>query len=124
MACDLHVMSLVRAIVANNCFFAVVHVPILDHCLLVPHTVSFCLLSLFFYHLFCTLLCTSEPLVDLYSLETTWAVSFGPVKNAIFCFFDCLMQIFYLAPSVEIAGWMGNRLIAPLPDVYVSVLLH
>ena len=117
-------MSLARAIVVNNRFFTVVSVQILDHCLLVPHTVSFCLLSLIFYHLFRTLLCTSEPLVDLYSLETTEAVSFGPAKNVIFHFFDCLMQIFYLAPSVEIAGWMGNRLITPLPDVYVSVLLH
>ena len=111
-------------IVANTRFFVVVHVQILNHCLLVPHSVSFCLLSLIFYHPFRTLLCTGEPLVDLYSLEMTEAVSFAPAKNAIFRFFDCLMQIFYLAPSVEIAGCMGNRLIAPLLDVHVSVPLH
>ena len=124
VACDLHVASLARAIVANNRSFAVVHVQILDHCLLVPHSVSFCLLSLIFYHPFHTLLCTGEPLVDLYSLEMTEVVFFAPAKNAIFHFFDCLTQIFYLAPSVEIAGCMGNRLIAPLPDVHVFVLLH
>ena len=108
VACDLHVASLARAIVVNNRFFTVVHVQILDHCLLVPHSVSFCLLSLVFYHPFHTLLCTGEPLVDLYSLEMTEAVSFAPAKNAIFHFFDCLTQIFYLAPSVEIVGCMGN----------------
>ena len=124
VACNLHVVSLARAIVVNNHFFTVVHVQILDHCLLVSHSVSFFLLSLVFYHPSRTLLYTCEPLADLYLLETTEAVSFTPARNEIFRFFDCLTQVFYLAPSVEIAGCMGNRLIAPLLDVHVSVLLH
>ena len=67
------------------------------------------------------LVCTDEPLGNLYSFEMAADVSLDPAKNAIFRFFDCLSQAFHLALTVGIAKWMGDRLIAPPP---VSLPFH